>query len=259
MFVEKGTLAFWLACLLFASSCQTNKTKESNKRSGSTNNKTEKVRPAPGTSNLQGRVLFKGQPVPNNEVKLCEKHDRGSDDGCGAGFFTTQTDENGGFLFTDVPPKTYQVLLVRIFNENDYIFPTSSTQSSSPQSFYLRANETEFVDSINLFKADLKISRPEEDAEVDVSFFALQLSWNAYPEAAYYKLSLGKDFSNSPVKIRVLDTFSIYKAHRVSGTSFAVDKTLSGAYLWKVEAFDSEDHKIAESDICRFIAKNSGK
>src|SRR4051812_6578360 len=33
----------------------------------------EKVKPAPGTGNVQGKVLFNGKPVENIEVKLCEK------------------------------------------------------------------------------------------------------------------------------------------------------------------------------------------
>src|SRR4051812_40820807 len=36
----------------------------------------EKMKPAPGTGNVQGKVLFNGKPVPNNEVKLCEKFNR---------------------------------------------------------------------------------------------------------------------------------------------------------------------------------------
>ena len=32
----------------------------------------EKVKPASGTGNVQGKVLFNGKPVENIEVKLCE-------------------------------------------------------------------------------------------------------------------------------------------------------------------------------------------
>ncbi|MFL6257904.1 MAG: hypothetical protein ACJ74T_23085, partial [Pyrinomonadaceae bacterium] len=33
----------------------------------------EKVKPAPGTGNVQGKVLYNGKPVPGIEAKLCEK------------------------------------------------------------------------------------------------------------------------------------------------------------------------------------------
>src|SRR5215208_710830 len=36
----------------------------------------EKVKPAPGTGNVQGKVLFNGKPVENIEVKLCETFNR---------------------------------------------------------------------------------------------------------------------------------------------------------------------------------------
>ncbi|HEX6650251.1 MAG TPA: hypothetical protein VF075_11950, partial [Pyrinomonadaceae bacterium] len=32
----------------------------------------EKVKPAPGTGNVQGKVLYNNAPVANIEVKLCE-------------------------------------------------------------------------------------------------------------------------------------------------------------------------------------------
>jgi len=32
----------------------------------------EKIKPAPGTGNVQGKVLYNGKPVEHIEVKLCE-------------------------------------------------------------------------------------------------------------------------------------------------------------------------------------------
>src|SRR5258705_7108617 len=47
----------------------------------------EKVKPAPGTGNVQGKVLFNGKPVENIEVKLCETFSRFLG-GCGGGKLT---------------------------------------------------------------------------------------------------------------------------------------------------------------------------
>jgi hypothetical protein len=40
------------------------------------NNAVEKVKPAPGTGNVQGKVLYNGAPVENIEVKMCETFSR---------------------------------------------------------------------------------------------------------------------------------------------------------------------------------------
>ena len=47
----------------------------------------EKVKPAPGTGNVQGKVLYNGAPVENIEVKLCETFSRFLS-GCGGKIYT---------------------------------------------------------------------------------------------------------------------------------------------------------------------------
>src|SRR5882724_6489863 len=49
----------------------------------------EKVKPAPGTGNVQGKVLFNGKPVENIEVKLCETFNRFLG-GCGGKTYTAR-------------------------------------------------------------------------------------------------------------------------------------------------------------------------
>ena len=54
----------------------------------------EKVKPAPGTGNVQGKVLYNSKPAENIEVKLCEKFNQYFG-GCSGKTFTARTDKDG--------------------------------------------------------------------------------------------------------------------------------------------------------------------
>ncbi|HKG79842.1 MAG TPA: hypothetical protein VKA78_10495, partial [Pyrinomonadaceae bacterium] len=71
----------------------------------------EKVKPAPGTGNVQGKVLYNGAPVENIDVKLCETFSRFLS-GCGGKIYQVKTDKDGDFVITNVEPKEYQGLTV---------------------------------------------------------------------------------------------------------------------------------------------------
>src|ERR1700741_251932 len=62
----------------------------------------EKVKPAPGTGNVQGKVLYTNAPVENIEVKLCETFSRFLS-GCGGKIYTAKTDKDGDFVITKSP------------------------------------------------------------------------------------------------------------------------------------------------------------
>ena len=67
----------------------------------------------------------------------------------------------------------------------------------------------------------------------------LELKWEAYPDAAYYKFSIYPEESSIT---------SPYVNQRVEATSFSLDKPLEkGTYRWQVEAFNSSDKKLSES------------
>jgi len=198
-------------------------------------NAVEKVKPAPGTGNVQGKVLYNGKPVENIDVRLCEKFNRFLD-GCGGKIYTAKTDKDGDYVITNVPPKEYEAITVRIFDTDGYVFATSSFGISATK-YNVEADKTLFVDPTNLFKADLKLTNPK--AGSTISGDAVEFQWDAYPDAAYYKLTLTPDEHLSE---------SRYTKQRVDGTSFKATKPLDkGGYRWKVEAFNSADKKLAES------------
>lgn len=198
-------------------------------------NQVEKVKPAPGTGNVQGKVLYNGKPVENIDVKLCETFSRFLS-GCGGKTYTAKTDKDGDYVITNVPPKEYEALTVRIFDTDGYVFATTSFGISATK-YNVVADKTLFVDPTNLFKADLKLTDPK--AGSTISGEAVDFKWEAYPDAAYYKLTLTPDNHMSE---------SRYVNQRVDGTTFKATKPLDkGSYRWKVEAFNSADKKLAES------------
>src|SRR5205085_3353524 len=146
-------------------------------------------KPAPGTGNVQGKVVYNGAPVPNIEVKLCETFSRFLD-GCGGKIYTARTDQDGVYVITNVPPKEYEGLTVRVFETDSYVFATTGIGISATK-YKVEADKTLFVEPTNIFKGDLKLVSPKASEAIngqDVEF-----KWEAYPDAAYYKLTLTPD------------------------------------------------------------------
>jgi hypothetical protein len=196
----------------------------------------EKVKPAPGTGNVQGKVLFNGKPVENIEVKLCETFNRFLG-GCGGKIYTARTDKDGDYVITNVPPKVYEGLLARVFETESYVFATTGIAGISANKYEVSADKTLFASPTNLFKGDLKLLNPKAGAKVSAQ--NLELKWETYPDAAYYKFSIFPEESSAT---------SPYINQRVEGTSFSIDKPLEkGTYRWQVEAFNSSDKKLSES------------
>jgi hypothetical protein len=195
----------------------------------------EKMKPAPGTGNVQGKVLYNNSPVENIEVKLCETFSRFLS-GCGGKTFTAKTDKDGDYVIANVEPKEYQALTVRVFETDSYVFATAGIGISAAK-YNVTADKTLFVTPTHLFKGDLKTVNPKAGSMVSAQ--DLELKWDAYPDAAYYKFSLHPD--NHLVT-------APYVNERVEGTSFKVAKPVEkGGYRWKVEAFNSADKKLSET------------
>jgi hypothetical protein len=70
----------------------------------------------------------------------------------------------------------------------------------------------------------------------------IEVKWDAYPDAAYYKFSLYADSSSGAT------TNYEYINKRVDGLSYVLDTPLSpGIYTVKVEAFNGNDVKLSQS------------
>jgi hypothetical protein len=196
----------------------------------------EKVKPAPGTGNVQGKVLYNGKPAEGIEVKLCEKFNQFFG-GCSGKTLTAKTDADGDYVIANVEPKTYEGLMARVFDTDSYIFATTGIAGLSSARYEVAADKTLFVRPTHLFKSDLKLLNPKAGSKVSAQ--GLELKWQEYPEAAYYKLSL------YPSEAGVT---SPYIGQRVEATTFPADKPLpKGEYRVQLEAYNGSDQKLAES------------
>lgn len=196
----------------------------------------EKVKPATGTGNVQGKVFYNSQPVENIEVKLCEKFSRFLG-GCDGKVYTARTDKGGEYVIANVEPKVYEGLLASVFDTDSYVFAASGIGGLSSTKYEVAPDKTLFISPTNLFKGDLKTLNPKAGAKVSAQ--TLELKWDAYPDAAYYKFSI---YPENP------GITSPYINERLEATSFSVDKPLEkGVYRWQVSAYNNGDRKLSES------------
>jgi hypothetical protein len=229
--------AFALLAMTALLSCK-HKTDSTNSSSPGATAETgvEKVKPAAGTGNVQGKVFYNSKPAEGIDVKLCETFSRFVG-GCGGKTFTAKTDKDGEYVITNVPPKTYEALLAKVFDTDDSIFATSGIAGISATKYEVTADKTLFIPTTHLFKGDLKLVNPKAAAKVSTQ--GLEMKWDSYPDAAYYKMSINANdhLVTSP-----------YINKRIDGTSFTLDQPLQkGTYRWKVEAYNSDNRKLSES------------
>ncbi len=197
----------------------------------------EKEKPAAGKANVQGKVFYNEKPAADIEVKLCSTFNRFIG-GCGGEIFTAKTDANGEYLIKDVPPGTYEGLTAKVFNTPYYVFATSGIVGSAK--YQIDADATFFAPDTNLFKSDLKLVSPKAGSKIAPN--NIEVKWDAYPDAAYYKFSIHADSASGA------STDFDYINKRVDGTSFTLDKPLAaGTYSCTVQAFNGNDIRLAES------------
>jgi hypothetical protein len=211
-------------------------TNSANSQTESAETGVEKVKPAAGKGNVQGKVFYNSKPVENIEVRLCETFNQYFG-GCGGKIYTARTDKDGEYVITDVEPKVYEGLLARVFDTDSSIFATTGIAGISSHKYEIVADKTLFVTPTHLFKGDLKLLNPKAGAKVGAQ--NLELKWDQYPDAAYYKFSIYAEDASIT---------SPYINERVDGTSFTIDKPLEkGTYRWQVTAYNGDDRKLAES------------
>lgn len=198
---------------------------------------TEKEKPEAGKANVQGKVFYNEKPAEGVQVKLCEKFNRYFG-GCGGETYTAKTDAEGEYLIKNVPPRVYEGLIVKVFNTDFYVFATSGIVGTAK--YKVDADKTFFAPDTNLFKQDLKLTSPKAGAKIGGD--NIEIKWDNYPDAAYYKLNVYADTSSGA------SPNYDYINRRVDDTSFALDKPLApGSYTCKVSAYNGNDIKLAES------------
>jgi hypothetical protein len=197
----------------------------------------EKEKPAAGKGNVQGKVLYNSQPAAGIEVKLCQTFSQYLG-GCGGETFVVRTDATGEYLIKGVTPGIYEGLTAKVFDTPYYVFATSGIVQAAK--YKIEDGQTFFAPDANLFKSDLKLVSPKAGAKIGAD--KVEVKWEAYPDAAYYKFSINADSSSGA------ETNYDYINKRVDGLSYVLDKPLApGTYAIRVEAFNGNDIKLTES------------
>lgn len=198
---------------------------------------TEKEKPSAGKANVQGKVFYNEKPAKDIEVKLCEKFNRYFG-GCSGETFKTKTDDAGEYLFKDVPPRIYEGLIAKVFNTDYYVFATSGIVQTAK--YNVEEGKTFFAPDTNLFKSDLKLLSPKAGSKIAPD--NIEVKWDAYPDASYYKLSIYADTTTGAAP-----NYD-YINRRVDGLSYDLDKPLTpGSYRVEVDAYNANDIKLSES------------
>jgi hypothetical protein len=127
---------------------------------------------------------------------------------------------------------------VKVFDTNYYVFATSGIVQSAK--YKIEEGKTFFAPDTHLFKNDLKLLNPKAGSKVGAD--NIEVKWDSYPDAAYYKFSIYADNSTGA------ETEYDYINKRVDGQSYVLDKPLSpGTYTCKVEAYNGNDIKLSQS------------
>lgn len=185
--------------------------------------------PAEGTGNVFGEIRWNGSGAKGLDLLLCS--DFSSISGCGGEKLKETTDENGRYLFENVKPGVY-ALSVRVFDSDDWLYISSGILSSAD--FEVEAGKTLIIDVQDIFKLDLNASAPRNGSKVPDA--EVQLDWQDYEDASYYKVSLYPEEGDA-----------ILVDKRVNESNFIVDLLpVNCGYRWRVEAFSSQRVKIAE-------------
>lgn len=187
--------------------------------------------PASGTGNVVGRLLWNGQPVIGVPVKLCDEIEFFG--GCQGDEYDSTTDDSGVFLFADIPPMTYGLTFHALDSEDWYYF-TSGIMDA--QDFEVTAGDILNVGDQEIVRYDMKAVSPAQDAEIPEP--RPMLEWEAYPEAAYYEVTLDSD--------RGYSVFLFEETEETSITS--TQDLLNCGYSWYIKAYNSNGMQIAETD-----------
>ncbi|MGD8604156.1 MAG: hypothetical protein PVF49_06230 [Anaerolineales bacterium] len=201
----------------------------------------EPAAPSAGRSNVYGRIVWNGQPVPGVTMALegvaYERQDGVVDQ-------RVVTDQEGVFVFRDLPEGYFYALSARLEPDVRPAALRDEQINSDVHQVELPADTNLNVGNYYLFETDLRLLSPEYDQHIDAA--APLLIWQAYEGAVSYRVELKQlyaSFTDSSVE--------------TSDTQLQLEgPLLACTYGWDVTALDAEGNPIARSD-ARIEAENS--
>jgi hypothetical protein len=106
----------------------------------------------------------------------------------------------------------------------------------------VQAGQTVTVKTLDITKEDLQLASPGNNTSINTT--TPTLSWQAYPDAAYYKLY---------VVYETGDYNAVVNFERVDGPSYTFGAAQgAGKYHWSVSAYNANGTEISESDTWYF-------
>ncbi len=189
--------------------------------------------PAPqaGTGNLYGQLQWNGTPLVDLAIQACA--DANYKNECELPIFAATSDSKGAFVITDIPPGEYEVV-VHAIKQEKWLDVRDLTDDYS--TVEVGVDQCLSAGNINLIKYDLFQKSPANNAKLSES--RPVLTWDAYPDAAYYELYWGAEEGQA-----------IYGHERVETNQVTPQADIANCrYSWKVAAFNAQSIAIAETE-----------
>lgn len=184
--------------------------------------------PAAGKASAAGLVLWNGKPVQYVKVLLCQEFFQG----CSGNEYSTNSDEKGRYVFKDVKPGEYK-LVVNVPNTDWYIYNTEKKET-------LEADQIRYFDAVHIFKVDLRVKYPTDN--MTISEDRPTLTWKEYSGASYYEVVIWTQYFAD-----------IQEFQQVQTTEYTIQAPLpEGYYIWELSAFNADGIKIAEAEGVHF-------
>jgi len=192
-----------------------------------------------GKGILIGDIQWNSLPAVKSQVKVCSDFDTFR--GCKGLEYSALTDEKGYFLIENVVPGDY-TLLANLFGTSWYLYALEKVR--------VRADQTQFVDTFHLYKLDLLPIAPLNNKNIDVTQGNPTLEWQAYPDAAYYEITVNTFFKNDAIKQKV-ETNQFVLSDEIH--------LINCAYSWSISAYNQDGHQISQfKDKMQFNIINAG-
>ena len=189
--------------------------------------------PAPqaGTANLYGLLLWNSIPQTDLEIQACL--DSNYKNECEEPIYSATSDSNGAFLIANLPPGEYDVV-VHALSQEKWLDVKDLTDDYHVGE--VEADRCVSTGNINLIKFDLFQKTPANNARLSEA--RPVLTWDAYPDAAYYEIYWGSDEGQAVLVSERVNTNQITPPVDV----------LSCKYAWHVTAFNAQSVPIAETE-----------
>lgn len=187
--------------------------------------------PRAGAGNLYGVIRWNGEPVPDLEIQACP--DANYKYECEEPIYTATSDSSGAFIIADIPPGEYEVV-VHAIDQNRWLDVSAITEDYS--TVEIPADQCISTGEINMVKYDLFQQSPPDEATLDEA--RPTLTWDEYPDAAYYLVYWGSSEGQA-----------IFYDERANTNEITPQVDIPTCqYAWKVEAYNSAGVAIAATE-----------